>query len=195
MKDSGNNQCAISNQWHQWSITTLLQSLSVTIVPCTDSKLCTVGAWIMWFELHESTYKWFFFSVNTVYKHDQRSVESAHVEMWFWGTNFEVIHGFSTAEGVGPQLQIVLKSTIPTLFPCIPINPCDIYMHKNRNKESANIDENENSRSGRFWIESKWSYRRYADVGNVDTATGLEIIHMNRKKLSEGQTYEHQWGK
>ena len=72
------------------------------LIPCTDSKLCTVSAWIMWFELHESTYKWFFFSVNTVYKHDQRSVESAHVEMWFWGTNFEVIHGFSTAEGVGP---------------------------------------------------------------------------------------------
>ena len=40
--------------------------------------------------------------IQSTVLHDQRSVESAHVEMWFWRANCEVIHGYSTAERVGP---------------------------------------------------------------------------------------------
>ena len=35
--------------------------------------------------------------IQSTVLHDQRSVESARVELWFGRANWEVIHGFSTA--------------------------------------------------------------------------------------------------
>ena len=44
----------------------------------------------------------FFQLIQSTVLHDQRSFESARVELWFWRANCEVIHGFSTTERVGP---------------------------------------------------------------------------------------------
>ena len=40
--------------------------------------------------------------IQSTVLHDQRSVESARVELWFGRANCEFIHGYSTAERVGP---------------------------------------------------------------------------------------------
>ena len=51
--------------------------------------------------------------IQSTVLHDQRSVESAHVEMWFWRANCEVIHTFSIAQRVGiPNTDIVRGSTV-----------------------------------------------------------------------------------
>lgn len=67
-------------------------------------------------------------------------------------------------------------------------------MDKNRKKKSANIDEMKMLEVS-FELNLNEAIGDIADLGNVDTTTGWEIIDMSLKELSEGKSYEHQWGK